>query len=132
MTAPWTPPSVHNVAMTLALGNITFDCSDPVRVGSFWSAALGCSLADDANEWFCRIVGTDGKPSWFFSQVPEPKSAKNRMHIDLHADDREVEVARLESLGASRVGEKDEWGVRWTVLQDPEGNEFCVSARHPD
>jgi predicted enzyme related to lactoylglutathione lyase len=48
------------------------------------------------------------------------------MHVDFRSDDREAEVERVVALGASRVGEHDEFGVRWTVLTDPEGNEFCI------
>ena len=59
--------------------------------------------------------------------MPEGKTAKNRMHVDLAASDHEAEVARLVGLGATRVTDIDEWGYRWTVLQDPEGNEFCVA-----
>jgi len=59
--------------------------------------------------------------------VPEPKAAKNRMHVDLAAPDREAEVARLVALGATRVADMDEWGYQSTVLHDPEGNEFCVA-----
>ena len=70
----------------------------------------------------------DGAPNMLFLRVPERKAAKNRVHLDLHADDREAEVARLEALGATRHGEHDEFGVRWTVLADVEGNEFCVAA----
>ena len=68
-----------------------------------------------------------GDPTWLFARVPEPKTAKNRMHVDLAAPDREAEVARLVELGATRVADIDEWGYQWTVLQDPEGNEFCVA-----
>ena len=60
-------------------------------------------------------------------RVPEPKTAKNRMHLDLTAPDPEAEVARLVELGATRVADMEEWGDQWTVLQDPEGNEFCVA-----
>ncbi len=59
--------------------------------------------------------------------VPEPKSGKNRVHVDLMAADRRAEVARLQGLGATVVDEYDEWGVQWTVLSDVEGNEFCVA-----
>jgi predicted enzyme related to lactoylglutathione lyase len=52
---------------------------------------------------------------------------KNRVHLDFHADDREVEVARLVGLGATVHGEQQVPGLRWTVLADPEGNEFCVA-----
>ena len=55
------------------------------------------------------------------------KTAKNRMHVDLAAADRGAEVARLVELGATRVTDMEEWGYEWTVLQDPEGNEFCIA-----
>ncbi len=63
-----------------------------------------------------------------FLKVPEGKTVKNRVHLDLHADDPEAEVTRLLGLGASHVHEKKEWGSQWTTLADPEGNEFCVAA----
>jgi len=62
--------------------------------------------------------------------VPEGKMAKNRVHLDLAAEDRVAEVDRLVGLGATLVHEKEEWGVHWSTLQDPEGNEFCVAAPH--
>jgi predicted enzyme related to lactoylglutathione lyase len=69
-----------------------------------------------------------------FIKVPEHKSVKNRLHVDVTADDREVEVARLMGLGGSRASDHDEWGAVWTVMADPEGNEFCVASvrRRPD
>lgn len=65
-----------------------------------------------------------------FMAVPEPKTAKNRMHIDLSSNDRAADVERLLGLGASTVGEYQEYGVSWTTLRDVEGNEFCVSDPH--
>ena len=62
-----------------------------------------------------------------FAKVPEGKAAKNRMHVDMAAADQEAEVARLVELGATRVADMNEWGYEWTVMQDPEGNEFCVA-----
>ncbi|HEU5130371.1 MAG TPA: VOC family protein [Glycomyces sp.] len=63
-----------------------------------------------------------------FQQVPEPKTVKNRMHLDLHygADRIDAEAARLEGLGATRLAEHREGPSRWIVMGDPEGNEFCV------
>jgi hypothetical protein len=72
-------------------------------------------------------ISTEDHPTWLFAKVPEPKRAKNRMHVDVAAADCGAEVARLVELGATRVADVDEWGYRWTVLQDPEGNEFCVA-----
>ncbi len=59
--------------------------------------------------------------------LPEPRTAKNRVHADLTTDDRDPEIARLVELGATRGEDYDEWGHAWTVMADPEGNEFCVS-----
>ena len=64
--------------------------------------------------------------------MPESKTAKNRMHVDLVADDREAEVDRLIGLGAKRLADKAELGLRWTVLADLEGNEFCVAGSGTD
>ncbi|GAB3451014.1 VOC family protein [Streptomonospora sediminis] len=64
---------------------------------------------------------------WLFQAVPEPKSAKNRLHVDLHAGpEREAEVERLEGLGAAVPARVDEPGTVHVVMADPEGNEFCV------
>ena len=71
-------------------------------------------------------VEREDDPAWIFARVPEAKTAKNRLHLDLVAADVEAEVARLVALGASRQADVDEYGYTWTVMIDPEGNEFCV------
>lgn len=119
--------------MTLRLANITYDCDDTLAVGRFWSAALARPLDPDPTQFFASIGAGDEDrrdPSFFFIRVPEPKTVKNRVHVDLASSGeggREAEIARLIGLGASRVADKDEWGHSWTVMTDPEGNEFCVS-----
>jgi hypothetical protein len=113
--------------MTVRLANITVDCADPLAVAGFWSAAIGRPIDAEASRFFASIGIADGAPGWFFIKVPEPKTAKNRVHVDLVAADREAEVDRLVSLGAARLADHDEYGHRWTVLQDPEANEFCVA-----
>ncbi len=118
--------------MSLHIGNITFDCADPLKMSAFWAEAMGMTVNDGASEFFASMsdqAAPDG-PNWFFAQVPEAKSAKNRLHLDLACEDPAAEVQRLLSLGAQKVADKDEWNHRWTVMQDPEGNEFCVSAAH--
>ena len=74
------------------------------------------------------IAAKDGGPHWYFMQVPEGKTAKNRMHPDLAAPDLAAEVDRIVGLGAKTAAEHDEGGFRWVTLQDPEGNEFDVLA----
>jgi hypothetical protein len=111
--------------MSTTLASITFDCADALAAARFWSAALERPLPDDASSEYVLLAGS---PAWSFFAVPEPKSAKNRVHVDLEAADRDAEVARLVSLGATRLGDFDEAGYRWTTLADPEGNEFDVVA----
>ena len=119
--------------MTVTLAAITVDCDDAHALARFWSAALDRPLASEPNPTreFALIGradhGVDPTPSWMFARVPEPKSAKNRMHVDLVAEDRAAEIDRLVALGAVRGADKDEWGKQWTVMADPEGNEFCVA-----
>ncbi len=118
--------------MSLSLYHVTVDCDDVMKVATFWSAALERDLDADASPFFASIGRANAAQTvaLFFTKVPEKKLAKNRMHLDLSGEDREVEVTRLVALGATRVDEKDEWGTRWTVMADPEGNEFCVAAKH--
>jgi len=126
--------------MTAQIASVTFDCRDALAVARFWSAVIGRPLDPDASSEFAAIGFTGRRdregwasvergcdPTWMFVSVPESKTAKNRMHLDLVAPDVEAEVARLVELGASRVADADEWGYRWTVMTDPEGNEFCVA-----
>ena len=136
---------------------VTIDCADPDRLARFWALALGYTLQDPPPgfatwpdflksigvpeaDWSSRsaIVDPEGVGSRvFFQRVPEPKTTKNRFHLDVNVADHSVRgderhrlvdehVARLVDAGATRVGEMTEHGERWVVLQDPEGNEFCV------
>ncbi len=120
-------------SMTLSLAHIAFDCDDARVLADFWSKAIGRPVNDGAEPFFATIdyPPAPGRPAWLFMKVPEGKTAKNRMHLDLDSNPgeggRDAEVARLVSLGATRVGEHDEWGHQWVVMNDPEGNEFCVS-----
>jgi catechol-2,3-dioxygenase len=110
--------------------NIVVDCRNPERVGGFWSQALGLPLQSSGDgEWWLEPGGDH--PDILFLQVPEAKSVKNRVHLDLRPDDQAAEVQRLISLGARHVdiGQRD---VSWVVLADPEGNEFCVLRPRPE
>ena len=119
--------------MGVRVGNITVDCDDVMRVAQFWSAAMERPLDDGASEWFASIGGKDpdrAEPAWYFAKVPEGKIAKNRMHVDVF-DPGPGAVDRLIQLGANLVERHElQWANHdWTVLQDPEGNEFCVCSK---
>jgi len=110
----------------LRIGNITFDCENPARIAEFWATALGYRVKG-GNEYFAEVAHPEGTlPNLLFIKVPEPRTIKNRVHVDLGADDREAEIARLMGLGATRGDTHTMYGITWTVLQDPEGNELCV------
>lgn len=117
--------------MTNRLHALTFDCADATVLGGFWARALGQELDPGAGKAFASIGLHDPgrtEPRWCFAQVPEGKSAKNRMHPDLIAPDLDAEIERLIGLGASRKDDVTMGGMRWTTLLDPEGNEFDVIA----
>jgi hypothetical protein len=107
------------------LFNVTFDCSDAAALAGFWSQVLDTPVDEGANELFAVI---SGEPNLLFLQVPEARSTKNRVHVDLDAPSLAEARTRLEGLGATFVHEKDEYGLHWLTFQDPEGNEFCVGS----
>jgi predicted enzyme related to lactoylglutathione lyase len=111
--------------------NVVIDCADHDVVVPFWAAALGWEPRP-VNDQFVSLrppAGSDAAFALLFQKVPEPKVAKNRVHVDFDAGDMEAEVARLVSLGATVVAERSLGTFRWTVVADPEGNEFCVTIR---
>lgn len=113
------------------MGEVTYDARDAGRVARFWAAALGWEVGPGASEYVATVGGPDLPPQslpMLFVQVPEERAGKNRVHLDLVADDMAAEVVRLVELGATVVHEKSEWGHSWITLQDPEGNEFCVAS----
>ncbi|GAA1215964.1 VOC family protein [Kitasatospora nipponensis] len=110
--------------MSLTAKMITVDCPDPRKLAAWWATALGVESVEDFEEF----VMLGAQPvALGFQRVPEPRQGKNRMHVDFVADDRVAEVERLVGLGATVVGENSVPGLTWVTLQDPEGNEFCVS-----
>ena len=132
---------------------VTFDAADPARLARFWALALDYvvqpppegfasweawaeSVGIPEEHWndMSAVVDPDGvRPRLLFQKVPEGKSAKNRVHLDVNVGapdhDRprvDAHVERLVSVGATLVADREERGERWVVMQDPEGNEFCV------
>ena len=111
--------------MSVTLNHITFDCADAELVAGFWSSVLDEKVDDGASPDFATITSR-ASASWMFVKVPELKSVKNRVHVDLGTADLDTEVERLTGLGATHIADLDEGGARWATLADPEGNEFDV------
>lgn len=107
---------------------VVVDCADLGRAADFWCGALGYR-SEGSSGRYQQLLPPDGDGvELLLQRVPEAKTGKNRMHLDLRVADLDAEVARLEKLGARRVGEEPirEDGWVWYVLADPDGNEFCV------
>ena len=114
-----------NRLMALRFQCTVIDCTDAKRVGEFWAALLDRPLEADPEDPSEFWIDLGGGPDLLFQNVPEAKSVKNRLHIDLRPDDQEAEVARALSLGARHV-DVGQGEQSWVVLADPEGNEFCI------
>jgi hypothetical protein len=131
--------------MGLRVNGICFDCERPASLARFWAAALGyrvrpytaedlaalaaAGIDDVEDDPTVAVDGPSAETTLWFGKVPEGKVVKNRLHLDVMPDgSMQEEVARLTELGATVLRTYDEDGQRWTVMQDPEGNELCVQS----
>jgi predicted enzyme related to lactoylglutathione lyase len=110
--------------------NVVIDCQDLERQAAFWAAASGFERRWADGPYALLVDPAQPQPRILLQRVPEPKQGKNRLHLDVGAAEMEAEVARLVELGARRLDTRQEYG-RFTVMQDPEGNEFCVVQDRP-
>jgi len=120
--------------MGAVLREVVIDCNDPRRVADFWGAVLGWDVhQQEETLWMSETGEPFPAMCLVFVPVPEKKSVKNRIHLDVSpvGCDRDEEVARVEALGATRV-DVGQGESPWVVLEDPEGNEFCVLGRRAD
>jgi hypothetical protein len=135
---------------------VTIDCSAPHELADWWAEALGWQVEPQDESFIRRMVQAGaaseedtaqhrgalvwktgaaltspdpGRPRVLFQAVPEPKTGKNRLHLDVRigAEGREAEVARLLGLGATELWRGAQGPYEWVTLADPEGNEFCVT-----
>ncbi len=117
--------------MTSRIATIVLDAVDPDRIAAFWSAVLGWAETERDEEVITLSPPGGGGASMDVVAVPEGEGGKNRLHLDLRADgsSTEAELERLLGLGARHADVGQGPDVSWTVLADPEGNEFCLLAR---
>jgi predicted enzyme related to lactoylglutathione lyase len=108
---------------------VTIDCADPQKLAEFWSQLLGLENKGTfgSSDYLVMLARpSDDAVALAFQRVPEPKVGKLRAHPDLEVTDLEAVTTLAESLGATRVADHEEDGYAWRVMQDPEGNEFCL------
>ncbi|MEA2615693.1 MAG: hypothetical protein QOE72_1476 [Chloroflexota bacterium] len=117
--------------MSVTVLALSFDCADPGLLARFWADVLGRQVNAGAKADFAAIgvddAATSG-PLLMFHQVPEGKTVKNRVHLDLVTSEMDVETGRLLGLGARRIRDVEKGSSRWTTFADPEGNEFDLVA----
>jgi predicted enzyme related to lactoylglutathione lyase len=118
--------------MASSLRNVTIDCGDALKLARFWAEVLGWNIYhDDDPEVLVapEFPPRRGGPTMLFIPVPEARTVKNRIHVDVQPTDRtrDEEVERLRALGATIVEDhRTDEGPGWVWLADPEGNDFCV------
>lgn len=106
---------------------MVFDCADPITLARWWAELLGTEVVTESDD-FCVVRPPEGRKTTIsFQKVPEAKQVKNRAHPDLVVGDKIAAVARAVQMGATQLDDYT-WGGgwSWTVMQDPEGNEFCL------
>jgi predicted enzyme related to lactoylglutathione lyase len=116
--------------MTMRVAEVVIDCADHGAVVDFWRDALGYRRVE-VNEQYVALVPPSREPgqvALLFQRVPEAKVVKNRVHLDFRSPAMADEVARLVGLGGVVLAERSLGDLRWTVMADPAGNEFCVAA----
>lgn len=116
-------------AMTSLVRHVTIDCADAYALATFWAGVLDSELSDDDRPGDEEVLVESAGGGLLFIQVPEAKTVKNRVHLDLQPQDRtrDEEVERLLALGATLFEDhRNPDGTGWATLTDPEGNEFCV------
>jgi predicted enzyme related to lactoylglutathione lyase len=114
--------------MSIAIAQVTFDSDNPRAQAEFWSAVLQREVDDYGNEFVATVGRTDGGgTALMFIKVPEGRSGKNRIHLDLVTAEWDAEIDRLVGLGAKRLDEYDEFDTHWITFADPEGNLFDLA-----
>jgi predicted enzyme related to lactoylglutathione lyase len=127
------------------VGNVTFSCAEPRKLGQFWAEALGWpeETVDEAFLQQLRDAGIDdreltafyvtrpsgdGRPRFLFQRREKSRPESYPIHLDFETDDREAEIERLSGMGATvKETKRSAGGHTWTVMRDPEGNPFCIS-----
>jgi predicted enzyme related to lactoylglutathione lyase len=117
--------------MTVSITDITFDAGDPQALARFWATLLGWQVFydEDPEVLVAPHFPAHGTTTLLFIPVPEGKTAKNRVHLDLEPTDvgRDEQVEQALALGATVLGDhRTGDGGGWVTLADPEGNEFCI------
>ena len=112
---------------------LAIDANDVQSLAEFWSAVAGYKIAESHYPYVAVLTSDRAAyPRVIIIQVPEIKTAKSRLHMEFKTDNLKSEAARIVALGATLVAEREFGDTQWIVMQDPEGNEFCLVNPHND
>ncbi|WP_110853109.1 VOC family protein [Georgenia satyanarayanai] len=114
------------MAMTLSM--VTFDTTDADSLATWWAEQTGGEVVERNDGWFVMVAGGSLPVLLAFQKIEDPTPGKNRIHLDLTAEDLDAEVDRLLGAGATLVARRGDESFRWVTLADPQGNQFCVAA----
>ena len=110
------------------VGAVMIDCHDPEALFGFWSQITGIEVEHNWPDYLFSTKLPDNHIRLAFQRVPEDKVVKNRLHLDLSHEDPDALITKVIDLGGTRLKDHDIQGFHWTVMADPEGNEFCITA----
>ena len=111
------------------MNGLVIDCADPIALAAFWGSVFATEVdaVEDEPPRYVDLGSRPDLPVLRFQRVPEPKTAKNRLHLDIEVASLDEAVARVEALGGRALRPRDtDYGVHYRVMADPEGNEFCL------
>jgi hypothetical protein len=114
-------------AASARIATIMVNAVDAERLAQFWAALLGTAVSSRFEQFVWLRPAGPGAPQLAFQQVAEPAEGRRRLHLDIHGSDPAALRAHAESLGARFVEGNDIGDFHWDVMQDPEGNEFCIA-----
>lgn len=111
------------------LSAVVINSANPKPVIEFWTQFLGVGV-DFGNEWFSFLEARAGEPKLAVQTVEAPTEGRRRLHLDFSSSNVPADIERVISLGGSRLEEHSIEGFTWTVMADPDGNEFCLAPEH--
>lgn len=116
--------------MTLNLGMITFDSTDPGPLARWWASQVDGSIVEENDGWFYVVALGSAPYRLAFQKIDDPTPGKNRVHLDMTTENLDDEVSRLVEVGATEIEQHTMGDFRWVTLSDPDGNVFCISGAH--
>lgn len=109
---------------------VTVDTLAPLPLAQWWAEQTGGEIVAENEGWFVTVKLPGDGPMMAFQKTSDPTPGKNRLHLDMFSDDPAATIQSMVTAGATRIADHEMPGFGWTVLADPDGNQFCIAAPH--